>query len=275
MKNVSLGLCAILISAFSLFSSCKKNDDVKLTLSLTNQITQATIYSGDTVFISGAVTSTGKLRSVQFYNVPSTGGVGVEVPGSAIIGCYNKSTYTFSGALTNITASTTIKVKVSDQNGQNTTTTISVTVLQSNILRYSNLQLGGWDSNYTSILDVDAGVAMASSGLTDATKKPLIDVFFEAGKLGNVDLDSTYYNNVSRLSDTGIRFATTTITPTDFKAMKTDAAFNSLVATLKTVPIKLNDVVFFTAKSGKKGLLWVSSLTSPTGDLMLNEVIQK
>lgn len=171
MKKNSLVLCTIIIFALSLFSSCKKNDDVKLTLSLTNPITQDTIYSGDSVFISGAVTSTGKLRSVQFYNVPSTGGTGVEVPGSAIIGCYGKSSYTFSGALTNITASTKITVKVSDQNGQNTTTTISLTVLQSNISRYSNLQMGGWDSNNTSILDVDAGVALASSALTDITKK--------------------------------------------------------------------------------------------------------
>jgi hypothetical protein len=275
MKKNSLVICSIVIAVVSLFSSCKK-ENVTLAISLTNKSAKDSVYSGESVTIAGVASTTGKFRMIQFFSSPyNGGGPAVEVTAAEITSCANKSTFNFSAVIPNIKASTKIMVKATDQNGQITTTDFSIKLLESNILTYSNLQLGGWDSDYGSCLDVDAGIPYGSSALSDNTKRPLLDVFFDMSKLANVDLDSIYYNNVSRLHDTGIRYATTTFTSSDFNAMKSDDSFKGLMATLPNVPIKMNDVVFFITKSGKKGLLRVSNLTSPTGDLMLDEKIQK
>jgi hypothetical protein len=274
MRKNNLLLCTIIIAALSLFSSCKKDNNVTLTIKLTPA--QASFVTGAPVTISGTATTTGALREIKFYTVSATGATEVEIPGSAITTVANQTTADFSAVLTNLTA-TKITVKAIDQNGQTVATvfTLTITAAPSNINTYSSLQLGGWDSNYGSCLDVDAGTPYGSSAMADPTLNSKIDVFFDEAKLGNVDLDSVYYSNVSRLHDTGIRYATTTLSSIDFDKVTYDTSFKDLTATLKVVPIKVNDVVFFIAKSGKKGLLRVNSLSSPTGDIMLDEKIQK
>jgi len=214
---------------------------------------------------------------IQFFRTfPYNGGESqVEVAATKITSFANTATTDFSAVIKNIRDATKIIVKVTDQNGQETTSFVAVTVRNSNILGYNNLHLGGWDSNYGSCLDVNTGNTMGGGATTDPLLKSTIDVFFEDAKLGNIDLDSIYYNNVNRLPDTGIRYAATTFSSADFDAMKGDDLFKDLVATLPIIAIKVNDVVFFKAKSGKKGLLRVSELTSPTGDLKLDEKIQK
>lgn len=142
------------------------------------------------------------------------------------------------------------------------------------ISSYSDLKLGGWDSNYGSCLDVDTGTPYGSSALRDDARRPLIDVFFDEAKLACTDLDSIYYNNVSRLPDTGTRFAPTTFTAADFDGMKGDDLFANMNATQKEIAIQVGSVVFFRAKSGRKGLLKVVSMTDPKGDLTLDLKIQ-
>ena len=276
MKKNSIFLCAIVIAVLSLFSSCKK-DNVSPTISLTNQSAKDSVYFEASCTISGVANTTGKLSMIQFFrSYPFNGGESeVEVAATKITSFSNEKSTDFSVIIPKITDATKIRVKVTDQNGQETTVVYSITIRESNILSYSNLQLGGWDSEYGSCLDVHAGVPYGSSALSDNAKRPLVDLFFDMSKLANEDLDSIYYNNVSRLSDTGIRFATTAFSSDDFNAMNSDDLFKDLEATLSIVPIKLNDVVLFKTKSGKKGLLRVSLLTSPTGDLKLDEKIQK
>lgn len=276
MKKNSLFLCAILIAVISLLNSCEKSN-VALTIALTNQSAKDSVYAGESVTIAGVATTTGKLSMIQFFSsYPYNGGESeVEVAGTKITKFTSEASTDFKTVITNVTASTKISVVVTDQNGQATTSLFTITLRKSNILAYTNLNLGGWDSNYGSCLDVDTGTPMSGSAVSDAALRPKIDVFFEDAKLGNVDLDSVYYGNVSRMSDTGIRYAKTTFTSADYDAMKGDDLFKDLVGTLKIVAIKLNDIVFFKAKSGKKGLLRVSGLTGPTGDLKLDEKIQK
>ena len=276
MKKNSIFLCAIVIAVLSLFSSCKK-DNVSPTISLTNQSAKDSVYFEASCTISGVANTTGKLSMIQFFrSYPFNGGESeVEVAATKITSFSNEKSTDFSVIIPKITDATKIRVKVTDQNGPETTVVYSITIRESNILSYSNLQLGGWDSDYGSCLDVHAGVPYGSSALSDNAKRPLVDLFFDMSKLANEDLDSIYYNNVSRLSDTGIRFATTAFSSDDFNAMNSDDLFKDLEATLSIVPIKLNDVVLFKTKSGKKGLLRVSLLTSPTGDLKLDEKIQK
>ena len=258
-------------------NSCKKNNDVPPTLTLTNLSAKDSVYFGESYTITGQASTAGKLNTIQFYrSFPYNGGESeVEMAGTKISTFSSETAANFSVIVPSIKDAVKISVKVTDQNGQETITVYSIAVRKSNILSYFNLQLGGWDSNYGSCLDVDTGTPMSGSAVSDPVLSPKIDVFFDMSKLANVDLDSIYYDNVSRLHDTGIRYANTTFTSADFDAMKGDDLFKDLQANLPIVSVELNSVVLFKAKSGKKGLLRVSELTSPTGDLMLDEKIQK
>ena len=276
MKKNSLFLGAIIIAIISVLSSCKK-DDVSPTISFTNQSAKDSIYFGESFTITGVASTTGKLSMIQFFRIfPYIGRVSeVEVAETKITSFASESSADFSAVIPNIVASIDIRVVVTDQNGQETSSVFSIIRRYKNIAAFTNINLGGWDSNYGSCLDVETGTAMSGSAPTNDIFRPKIDAYFEDAKLGNVDLDSAHYDNINRLPDTGIRFATTTFTPADYDAMNNDDLFKDLVGTLKIVPVKLNDVVFFTAKSGKKGLLRVSVLTGPTKDLKLDEKIQK
>jgi len=276
MKKNSLFLCAIIIATIGLLNSCEKSN-VALTISLANQSAKDSVYVGESVTIAGVANTTGKLGMIQFFSsYPFNGGEAeVEVAGTKITSFTSEASTDFSTVITNVTADTKISIVVTDQNGQAATSMFAITLRKSNIIAYTNLNLGGWDSNYGSCLDVDTGTPMSGSAVSDPTLRPKIDVFFEDAKLGNRDLDSMYYDNISRMSDTGIRYAKTAFTSADYDAMKGDDLFKDLVGTLKIIDIKLNDIVFFKAKSGKKGVLRVSGLTGPTGDLKLDEKIQK
>jgi len=284
MKNNGLFLSAIVITVLSLFNSCKKESSSSIktqsyvppTISLTNLSAKDSVYSGESCTISGVAGTTGKLRMIQFFrSFPYNGGESeVEVANARITKFSVDSTANFAVVIINIKNATKFSVKVTDENGQATSAVVSISLRKSNIYSYPGCMLGGWDSNYGSCLDVDTGIAYGGSAVENPTLRPLVDVFFDDSKLGNVDLDSMYYG-YNRLSDSGIRYAKTTFTSASFDAMKVDDYFKDLVATLPIITIKLNDVVFFKAKSGKKGLLRVSVLTFPTGDLVLDEKIQK
>ncbi len=278
MKKNSLLLCIIIISLISLFSNCEKDKtQAPPAISLTNLSAKDSVYFGESCTVTGVASTSGKLSEIRFFrSFPYNGGESeVEMAGTKLSSFANESTADFSVVVPNIKDATKISVRVADQDGQETSTVVAITIRKSNILSYRNLQLGGWDSNYGSCLDVDSGTPMSGSAVSDPILAPKVDVFFDDSKLGNVDLDSIYYDNVSRLKDTGIRYATTKFTSADFDAMKGDDLFKDMMATLPIIPIEVNSVVFFKAKSGKKGLLRVSELTSPTGDLLLDEKIQK
>jgi len=276
MKKNSLFLCAIVIVVVSVLNGCKK-DNVSPTLSFTNQSAKDSIYSGQSFTITGVASTTGKLSMIQFFRVfPYIGRISeVEVDETRITSFTNEGSADFSVVIPNVMASIDIRVAVTDQDGQETSSIFSIIIRNKNIVDYTNINIGGWDSNFGSCLDVETGTMMSGSAPTDANLRPKIDLFFDNAKLGNVDLDSAYYNNINRLPDTGIRFATTTFTSADYNAMYNDDLFKNLVGTSKVIAIKLNDIVFFQAKSGKKGLLRVAGLTGPTKDLKLDEKIQK
>ena len=278
MKNIGFIIISagILFSAF--FTSCQKDGTgaSNVTISFSNQLAKDSVYTNEDFTLKGAVAAEGQIKTIQFFRNYFFNDVESEVEMAGTkISDVTENPYSFSVVVPNVTKNTTVKVLVTDINGNEVSSVYTIKERKMNILTYSGLTLGGWDSDYGSCLDVDAGVPYGSGALHDDAKRPLIDVFFDEAKLANTDLDSIYYDNVSRLPDTGIRYATTTISSTDFDAMKGDDMFKNMVATKKIIDIKLNDVVFFKAKSGKKGLLRVSQLTSPTGDLLLDEKIQK
>jgi len=279
MKIINLFAFAVGILSIGLLSSCesKDGDVVPVSISFDKPTALDSVYTNEVYTVTGKVNAEGQIKMIQFYSnyFFQDQESEVELAGTKITNVTGNPV-SFSINVPGITKNTTIKVKVTDING-NVTTSSAYTIkeLKMNIVRYAELTLGGWNSNFGSCLDVETGTPMSGGAVDDATLKPKIDLFFDDAKLGNVDLDSVYYDNISRLSDTGIRYAKTSFTSADFDAMRRDVLFANLTATSKIVSIAPGDVVFFIAKSGKKGLLRVAILTEPQGDLVLDEIIQK
>ena len=276
--------CIVAMAVLSLFANCKKEISTTKeslsyaapTIKLTKVSAKDSAYLGDSCTISGVVITPGKLSKIQFFRSFLYNGseAEVEVAKAKITKFPIDATTNFSVAIANLKDATKFRVQVTDQIGQVTSSVVSITIRKSNILAYYSLQIGGWDSWYGSCLDVDTGTPMSGSATEDPELRPFIDVFFDEGLLANIDLDAKWYG-YNRLPDTGIRYATTTFTSADFDKMKSDELFKDLEATLEIVPVSLHSVVFFKAKSGKKGLLRVAELTGPTLDLLLDEKIQK
>lgn len=133
----------------------------------------------------------------------------------------------------------------------------------------SSIVLGGWESNYGSWLDVDKAAVFGYSMMYDAGVAPLLDVFFDDSMLWNTaGLDQ------NPLPDTGVRFGKTDFTGEQFDKISESKEFENLNADQKTIMIKAGDVVVFQNKAGKKGLLKIVSMTSPGGDLVVDEKIQ-
>ncbi|GLU53396.1 hypothetical protein [Dyadobacter frigoris] len=142
-------------------------------------------------------------------------------------------------------------------------------VSKRSINRASDLILGGWDSDYGSCYDVDKAYVYGSGQMADPDILPMIDLFFDHGQLWNID-----GAGLNRLPDTGIRFAKTEITADQFDILTDDKSFANLEPTLEVIPILPGDVVFFKSKNGKKGLLKIKSMNSPTGEAYVDEIIQ-
>lgn len=121
--------------------------------------------------------------------------------------------------------------------------------------------LGGWDGVYGSGLDADNGQVYGYGSLSGASR--YVDLFFDRSTFFSYDADG------NELPDVGTRFASTSFTTAQFDAMVNDKDFKSLEpnTTTDSILFKPNDVVLFKTRWGKKGLIKIISLTSPTGDL--------
>lgn len=275
---INLFFISIMISTIP-FVSCKK--DIVLSsaiLTINNQTGNTlrdSVFSGDLFSIKGSIGYTGKIQKVQFFrSYPDSAnfvGDEFEIVGSAITSFDTSTvnTLSFTDSIYNIRGKTNIRVQVTDQDGHTVSTIITITIRTSNINTMNNIQLGGWDSNYGSCLDADKGVAYSSSALNDPTLKTLIDVFFDNSILANVNLD----DNNTIISTT--KFAMTNVTTADFDSMKADDLFKNLTASLDQIKIAVGNVIFYQTAAGKKGLIEIVSLTSPTGDLLINLKVQK
>ncbi|MDP4185024.1 MAG: hypothetical protein Q8862_07670 [Bacteroidota bacterium] len=284
MKKINITYILAGFLLMGMLNSCEddnnNNSVLPMSVSFDNATAKDSAYAGDAVTITGTAKAAGQIQMIRAFSVTTYDSTTFEseVTGSGVYHFDSDTTTTANYSITipNITANTIYKIKVTDKNGNTTATDIyTVTLRKSNINVYSNLTLGGWDSNYGSCLDVDTGTPYGSSAMKNAAKNPLIDLFFDNATLTNIDLDAILHNFTSRLSDTGIRYAKTPFTSAQFDAMKGDDLFKDMTATLTDVNIAVGDVIFFTAKSGKKGLLRVKSMTDPLGDLVLDEKIQK
>ncbi|MET7000303.1 hypothetical protein [Chitinophaga defluvii] len=126
---------------------------------------------------------------------------------------------------------------------------------------YDEVWLGGWDGANGSGLDTDNGQVYGYGSLKGASR--FVDIFFDRSAFFSYDADG------SELPDVGTRFAPTSFTTAQFDAMVNDKDFRFLEpkAVTDSIRFALNDVVLFKTRLGKKGLIKIISMTSPTGDL--------
>lgn len=133
----------------------------------------------------------------------------------------------------------------------------------------SGINLGGWDGRYGSGLDADNGVVYGYSSLSGATR--YVDIFFDRSAFFSYDADGT------QMPDVGTRFASTEFTVEQFDRMEDDREFIGInpLAAADSVQFALNDVILFQTRWGKKGLVKIISMTSPTGDLVCDLKVQE
>jgi len=276
MKKVGFIIISVTILALSVFTSCKSdNEDYPVTISFKSASAIDSVYDHDTYVLTGKVVAGGPIQKVQFFrSFPFISGQDETV--MAGVTKYNPGdTCSFEIPIKDITYQTVIKVVVTQQNGHQDVSSFTINNIPVNINAYSGIYLGGWNSNYGSCLDAETGTMKSGSAATDPVIAPLLDAFFEDGKLGSTDLDSMYYDNVNRLKDTGMRYNKTTLTAADFDKIRSDVYFKEYTAPLREVVIKEGDVVFYITKGGKRGLIKIITMTDPEGDLLIDEKIQK
>lgn len=274
------------IMLMGLISSCDNNDhkDLPLSLKLDNITAKDSAFSGESCVITGTAEALGKIDKIQvFKSFPWNNSTSeVEVAGSGVYSgteSYDQigdtlTTYHFSITISNVKTASNLRIQLTDKNGKTTSVNYKITVRQSNILSYLNIQMGGWTSDYKSGIDLDTGNTYGSSQVASAAS--VLDLFFDKAEFASTDLDADVANGgVPRFADTGTRFAKTSFSSADFDKFENDEQFASMSGTLHLIPIQAGDVVFFQTKSGRKGLLNVISMTSPTGDLLVSLKIQK
>ncbi|MDP4185383.1 MAG: hypothetical protein Q8862_09505 [Bacteroidota bacterium] len=282
MKNLKLFIFAIGIVMMGFFTSCQSDKSVALPVTISFDKTNAldSAYTNEGCVISGSVTTDAKINSIQFFSNYFVNDIEkeIEIAGTKVTNV-TANPYQFSLTVPGISKDTKITVKVTDNDGNVTSSSpFTVKELKMNISKFKAIQMGGWNSNYGSGVDLHNGTPWGGSKLS--SHKDEIDAFFENSELASWDLDAVtfypeYYDG-ARYNDQGTKFAKTSITPAQFDAMRRDILFKDLTATSTSVsPIAEGDVIFFQTKDGKKGLLKIITMTATDGDLLVDEIIQK
>lgn len=135
---------------------------------------------------------------------------------------------------------------------------------------YTDVGVGGWDGANGSGYDIDANIVYGYGSLLSGQK--YVDIFFDRSAFFSYDADGG-----NQLADVGTRFANTSITVAQFDSAKNDILFKNIEPseTADSVNFKINDIVFFKTKWGKKAIVKIKSMTSPTGDLLFDVKAQQ
>lgn len=134
---------------------------------------------------------------------------------------------------------------------------------------FREVKLGGWYGWYGSGLDADNGVVYGYGSLSGATK--FVDIFFDRSAFFSYDADG------NEMPDVGTRFTATDFSVAQFEEMIDDRQILPItpLPTADSVQFDIDDVVLFQTKWGKKGLIRIISMTSPTGDLVCDLKVQE
>jgi len=279
MKKLTL-IAIALVAMAATFTSCKKDTTNDAAISLAGDTgytaTDATVAPGATFTVKWTATCT--TTNMAFVSITKDGAAQIGWTDKEIASS-SESTYVDQATLTaplNVGAYVYAIVIEDKDKAELVSKSITITVSGPvvNLDTYTNLKMGGSDSNFGSYLDAETGSVYTLTMLNDpsqgAARKATVDMLFDISNLANKDLAGTLFPG-----GTGTKFATSTLTAANFDALINDNSFSSLTATLDNIEITVGDVVFFVTGGGKKGYIKVIAMTSATGDLTIDEKIQK
>lgn len=133
MKKFNVLLLGVFVLFAGFFASCNKDSNAPgPSISFDNGATQGNA-SGGSYAINGTAKAPGKLSKIQFYTVVTTNGSTNEneIPSSAITSFTNDTVQHFTLTLTGLTATTVVKVLVTDKNSVTASSTFTINVASS------------------------------------------------------------------------------------------------------------------------------------------------
>lgn len=248
MKKLSV--LALSFAAFAaVFTSCKKDDSESPVITI-NNADSAVVAAGSQYVITGTVTDNEEISSIAAFQVTTSG----ETQLSKITEFEDKTSTGFSFTITNITATTIIKITATDANDNQTSKNFKLIVnVVADLTSVTFAEaIGAGDSPKGSYVDLETGEVFGYSEInSDATKKAAVDAVFNLASL---------YNTGNGLSGaTGTKFGSTTLDAAGFAAAKEDA-LTGLTAGLDEITVAEGKVIYFET-AAKKGLILIKTYT--------------
>jgi hypothetical protein len=156
-------------------------------------------------------------------------------------------------------------ILIKNYNAGNDEITIDIKVTPTRaVVLYPNKLIGGDISAAPSRFNLDLGNGHSGGSVNgDPTLIPLIDIFYNEGKVSNNDGSGRWPNGM------GSKFATTTYTEAQFNATTNDVQINALTGNLDELVITglAGKVFFFQTNTGNKGLILVKNYSSANDEM--------
>jgi len=177
---------------------------------------------------------------------------------------------------------------VTDKTNQTTTKSVTITTITpaGDINTYSAKLMGAQGAAAGSFFATTTGTVYTQANA--ASNSSIIDILYYYGATNEATLAApsdalagTIFNN----SSTGLqtwakrnetKFATTTISSSDFENIKDDALFTQSPSVTYSNKLAVGNVVAFKTETGKKGLVRVDKITTgASGDITITVKVQK
>ena len=293
MKKINVLMLGVLVLFAGFFASCNKDSSAPgPSITFDNGATSGTATSGSYT-INGTAKAPGKLDKIQFYTVTTSNGSTTEseISGTAITSFTNDTVQHFSLTVNSITATTTIKVLVTDKNSVTASSTFTINVGDKLNFWTGTLaaQLGASSSSVGSSYATSTNIVYTASNASANCASIDLYYFYSTDASVAAEIMSPYYaggtGGISSVAGwttkNATKFGTTTLTAANFDAIvSTDdsqviSAATSLTAD-RVVTLAVGNVFAFQTAAGKKGLAKVTALTTGlSGTITIEVKVQK
>ena len=289
MKSLFVGAAVLAVACFT---SCSKDNNAPI---ITNLKVTGPAYADSTVEVTATLTDAEGLKKATL--TIETNGAVTKTDEHEISGTSHDFKHTFKipgTAGVGQTYKFTLEVLDDHKKDEMTTSTsATITLLDPNpvtanpITTYTAKLLGSKSSANGSFFASSTGTVYKSAdAVTNSDKVDFIfysdaTVVASIGSAMDTDFSTTYYptniGNFATKNDT--KFATSTVTTTDFDAMTDDTVIGTLTtfADTKVTNLTANTVFAFKTVAGKKGLAKVTAVngSSASGDITITVKVQQ
>lgn len=257
MRKLSLGLLTLAMAAV-VFTSCKKDENAAPVIALTNiaETVSDTTVDKDNYDLTIVITSDAGLKSVKIAE--TVGGTSSDK--LTITEFTDNSNFTKVYSVTGLTKDgKKVTITAIDKDDQTTSREITIkkkdTIVPLKTVTFAKSIGAGGNKTLGSYVDLEAGDVYGYTEVnTDAVKKAAVDAVFNLSSLFNK-------GNGLDAAGTGTKFGTTTLTSTTY-ASASASSLTALTASLDEITVEKDKIIYFVTKAGKKGLIWIKSLTA-------------